>query len=430
MKIVLDQSGYGLMNLGDLAMLQVAIARLKSFWPDADIHVFTTNAKRLSTHCPGTEAILPNGRKLWLSPLFDYHSKISNRNVAEVCLQLDSKLRDYAPSVFKLLFRKKLKRYSSEYADSFKVFIDAIHNADLVVASGGGYFNDSFIDHAASVLDTVGFASKLGKPTALLGQGFGPLHDPQLIEKHKQVLPNIDLIGVREKRSSVPLLKGVGVNQSQIHVTGDDAIELAYTARLKELGNSIGVNLRVANYSCVNESAIQVLRHTLYEAADLLGASFLPAPICLSSHSAEISDNVAIKNLLKDYSGDLGSGEAIDTPLKTIQQIGQCRLVITGSYHAGVFALSQGIPVIGLAMSEYYKEKFFGLADQFGIGCEVVCLDDHQFEDKLLNSIKSLWAEAELLRPKLLESAQLQIQSGQVAYKKLYDLVSSYRSRK
>ena len=30
------------------------------------------------------------------------------------------------------------------------------------------------------------------------------------------------------------------------------------------------------------------------------------------------------------------------------------RLVITGSYHAGVFALAQGVPVLALAKSAYY----------------------------------------------------------------------------
>ena len=33
---------------------------------------------------------------------------------------------------------------------------------------------------------------------------------------------------------------------------------------------------------------------------------------------------------------------------------------VTGSYHAGVFALAQGIPVVGLLQSAYYEQKFIG----------------------------------------------------------------------
>lgn len=190
------------------------------------------------------------------------------------------------------------------------------------------------------------------------------------------------------------------------------------------------MNLRLASYSSVDGSAVQSLQNALYQAADLLNANLVPTPISLYSHSGEVPDSKAINNLLKNYSGASEPGEAIDTPLKAIQQVGRCRLVITGSYHAGVFALSQGIPVIGLAMSEYYREKFSGLADQFGIGCEMICLDDTQFKDKLLNKIQTLWTEAESLRPQLLDSAELQIQSGWNAYRKLYELVDSHRNQR
>lgn len=408
-------------------MLQTAIARLRSFWSNADIYIFTKSPEHLATQISGTKPLLLNGRQLWFYPLLDYASKIPNQTVANTCLQLDEKLRDHAPGVFKLIFDRKLKRYSSDHSENFKLFIETIQDADLVVASGGGYINDIFKSQATDVLDTIGFASKLGKPTALLGQGLGPLNDPQLIEKQERILPHVSLIGVREKRYSAPLLKGLGVAHDRVYVTGDDAIEAAYNARPAELGNSIGLNLRLASYSCINKSVIPVLQSTLYKAANLLGANLIPTPISLHSNSKETPDSVVINEILTDDSRVLE--EAIDTPLKAIQQVGRCRLVITGSYHAGVFALSQGIPAIGLAMSEYYREKFSGLADQFGVGCEVICLDDDQFEDKLLNCIQTLWTEAESLRVPLLKSAELQIQSGWNAYRKLYELVSSNQNK-
>jgi polysaccharide pyruvyl transferase WcaK-like protein len=52
--------------------------------------------------------------------------------------------------------------------------------------------------------------------------------------------------------------------------------------------------------------------------------------------------------------------------------VSRCRVVVTGSYHAGVFALAQGIPVVATAASRYYHDKFSGLADLFGGGGDIV----------------------------------------------------------
>jgi colanic acid/amylovoran biosynthesis protein len=103
--------------------------------------------------------------------------------------------------------------------------------------------------------------------------------------------------------------------------------------------------------------------------------------------------------------------------------------VVTGSYHAGVFALAQGISVVGLAKSQYYKDKFLGVADQFGIGCEVILLDGEQLWEKLIISINNAWRSSEEVRPQLLESAKRQIDLGHTAYRKIYQLVESRRLR-
>ena len=53
-----------------------------------------------------------------------------------------------------------------------------------------------------------------------------------------------------------------------------------------------------------------------------------------------------VERLLDGYAPVAISDSAVDSPLRVIEEIGHCRIVITGSYHAGVFALSQGIPVV------------------------------------------------------------------------------------
>jgi colanic acid/amylovoran biosynthesis protein len=101
-------------------------------------------------------------------------------------------------------------------------------------------------------------------------------------------------------------------------------------------------------------------------------------------------------------------------------------VVVAGSYHAGVFALAGGVPVVGLARSAYYVDKFRGLADQFGHGCEVVLLKDEE-DGAIETAIEYLWQAAEDLRPHLLAAAADQIAAGHRAYRKAYEIAEAGR---
>jgi len=57
MRILVDQSGYDLLNIGDVAMLQACVARLRMQWPGAEIMVIAHESGRLAAYCPGTIAI-------------------------------------------------------------------------------------------------------------------------------------------------------------------------------------------------------------------------------------------------------------------------------------------------------------------------------------------------------------------------------------
>ena len=57
MRILVDHSGYDLRNLGDAAMLQACVSRLRQGYPDAAIDVVTTDPQRLAALCPGTRPV-------------------------------------------------------------------------------------------------------------------------------------------------------------------------------------------------------------------------------------------------------------------------------------------------------------------------------------------------------------------------------------
>ena len=434
MKIFVETGSYDFGNVGDVAMLQVTVSRLQSLWPDAVIEILTNVPEKLAELCPKTFPVSPNGRQLWFSPLVspdDKYPKDLKKSFHKkhiFLLEIEDKLCYYFPFLANFLLKIKLRKNPKEIRE-IKAFVEAISTSDLVVASGGGYITDLWGEWSHEVLNTLAFATKLGKPTAILGHGLGPIENPRFYRKAKFVLPSLSLISIREKKASLPLLDSMGVSSNRVITTGDDAIELAYKGRNPKLGNGIGINLRVANYSSISKESLAIVRSTLQNIAKKKDSPLVPIPI-LRYHidpNAE-SDITTIQQILAGFDNVFDQGNNLDTPLKVIEQVGHCRIVITGSYHAGVFALAQGIPVVSLSKSQYYIDKFQGLADQFGVGCDVILLGDQEFSQKLASSIHQLWESAEILRPQLLKAAQHQIELGQTAYKRLYEIVQKNKN--
>jgi polysaccharide pyruvyl transferase WcaK-like protein len=108
--------------------------------------------------------------------------------------------------------------------------------------------------------------------------------------------------------------------------------------------------------------------------------------------------------------------------------VGRCRLVVTGSYHAAVFALAQGIPAVTLSNSRYYDGKFTGLAEMFGVGCRVVRLGEVDALQRLRGALDELWETGAGLRDLLLRSAVDQIARSQATYQRVYEIVSPHQA--
>jgi colanic acid/amylovoran biosynthesis protein len=399
MRILIEPGSYTLENVGDVAMLQVAARRLGQQWPEAAIGVVTEAPARLPSLCPRAEPVATGESA-------DGH-RVRAGSPA-------SRLLSW--SVWQRLLGGKQNTAFSKPPG----VADALHGADLLVVSGMGALNDSFASRALRLLGTVERAAQHGVPVAFLSQGVGPVRDAAFRERLARALSRVELIAVRERLSGPPLLEEIGVSRDIVRVTGDDAVELAYEARPARLGTSLGINVRVAEYAGVDGNTLHGLQAVLRNTMDTLQTRVLPIPI---SHRHGGLDARTNRALLRHIDPDSDGGAMLLTPLDVIEQVGRCRLVITGSYHGGVFALAQGVPVIGLVNSAYYADKFLGLADMFGTGCEIVRLGDDSFRPKLADAIARGWSSAEHVRPQLLASAATQIQLGHDAYRALHTLI-------
>jgi colanic acid/amylovoran biosynthesis protein len=422
MKILVDSCSYNCQNVGDLAMLTVAVERLRELWPSASIQVITNAPDLVRRHCGAVETVPVEGRRQFLA---EHLLGRADRWIpGSAWRRFEDSLRFSSPSLFNASAGLKQRmRGANAPPPAAQRFVNTVRAADLLVVNGAGILTDAFRDHVLGILATIELATRRGIPAALFGQGIGPLDDPDLRRRAAAVLPRAAQIAVRESQASVPLLESVGVDPSRILVTGDDAIELAmpraWTAadRTNEKRPAIGVNVRVAPYADVAPGMLGEVKEALAGAARAHGARLVGIPI---AHHGGGMDLDTLRELLD---ADDGAG-ALDTPRAVIDRIGECRVVVTGSYHGAVFALAQGIPVVALVKSPYYTAKMAGVADQFGMGCEIVRLDGEDRQAALRAAIDRAWDAADRLRAPLLAAAADQVRRGRAAYRRLHALVA------
>jgi colanic acid/amylovoran biosynthesis protein len=418
-RILVEPSDYTFLNIGDTAMLQVAVKRLKVLFPDSAIQVFTEDPEGLKFYCPDAIPLFTHVRlegRYSLAPLYEY---MNHDRLTRYLFGFVRKFRHPLPLITEYIIQHLLRK-SEHLSKELQHYSKAVAEADLVVVSGMGGITDIFLMFAHGILDTVNLALQWGVSTAMLGQGIGPIKNPELISQTKEVLPHVSLFALRESRAGPLLLKSLGVSPEHVMVTGDDTIESAYQLRSEHLGNGLGVNLRAANYSQVDQLLIERIRPVIWDFATLNDAPLIPVPISRVSGEEDI---VTIQHLVAGYQNVIGLEEDFSTPAKVIKQILHCRVVVTGSYHAAVFALAMGIPAVCLAKSEYYTDKFLGLAELFSTGCQVVLLDDLEMPAKLQDAIERMWKSAEQVRPILLKAAENQIELSHAAYQRLCKIV-------
>ena len=392
-RILVDQSGYDLLNLGDVAMLQSCVTRLRRLWPDAEIMVVCHAPERLASYCPGALAIGPGHREL--RPLTR-----RPRLAAEQAWQI-------AAPYFCGRFGARSGRPGRP-----RTVIQAVHAADLVVASGGGYLTDTWWWHAAGVLSVLSLAQRLGKPTAMLGQGIGPIGLPGLRAQARGVLPNLTILGLREDRTGRDLALSLGARPDAVMVTGDDALEMVPGVAAAG-GQAIGFSLRVARYAGVDLARAEVVGDLIMRAARAFGAPVRALPV--SRYPVD---------------GDFGALRAagfavhdLTAPADLVATAGRCRVIVTGSYHAAVFGLAQGVPAVCLSGSSYYDAKFAGLAGLFPRACYVVSLDAPapDLAGRLRRAIGQAWHLPAAERAAARNAADRQRQAGRQAYARIRD---------
>jgi len=421
MRILVDQSGYDLLNIGDVAMLRSCVIRLRQLWPGAEIMVISHAPERLARYCPGAIAIgqtyadLPFVRRLPRGPrlIFEQAWK-STAPYLSRRLDLGRMLPGSSGRPGRAGRMQPGSSGRPRRAGRPRTAIQAVRAADLVVASGGGYVTDTWWWHAAGVLSLLSLAQRLGKPTAMFGQGIGPISHRALRAQARRVLPRLAVLGLREDRIGRDLALSFGIPAAAVMVTGDDALELIAETTAAD-GHALGVNMRVSGYAGVDPAAAAAIGGLLLDSARAFQAPVVALPV---SRYAVDADLDAIRALLRAGPGDADIVlRDLTTPEALVTAAASCRAIVTGSYHAAVFGLAQGVPAVCLTKSSYYDAKFAGLRALFPGICSVVSLDQPDCAARLRLAVHEAWHLPAATRAAARDAAARQRHAGRDAYR-------------
>jgi polysaccharide pyruvyl transferase WcaK-like protein len=421
LKILIENGAHDCFNAGDLSMLKVCLNRLKSAYPNADLLTVSEAPQRLTVVFKDSNPTnIIEGRGLWLQ----------DRNIFGGLHKIlpfeDSRIDNFEASIRRnhiFLARKWIKIRNNHRGlnhKPIKKYLRTLQSIDVAVVSGGGLITDAFENHAMKLLETLYLLIQMGKPVALFGLGVGPINSPRLRKLAKLVFPQVTLFSLREKRYGPKLLKALGVKSENIQISGDDAIEFAASGRVDILGQAIGFNVRDAKYAGVEKQSLSEITDLLISIANKLHSPVIPLPI--SWHRSE-NDLQTVLNLL-GQTVSAQEKEQLETIEGLNHQIAKCRIVITGSYHAAVFALTHGIPVIALAKTKYYAHKFNGLSDMFPGGLDVIGMDEIGWQNNFVFASTQAWKNAEIFRKDLRLCADRQIDASKMAYLHFYKMLT------
>ncbi|WP_103019803.1 polysaccharide pyruvyl transferase family protein [Salinibacter altiplanensis] len=417
MKVIV-QSNNTSHNLGDASMFHVAIKRISRILSDPQIQLIEKN--------PNYESVCGDGKiedvDDWQIQSWALKRPLWHR-IDQAIPNLVDLFSMRWPRIKDWLTEAKANVRGNE-VEARNKFVQRFEKADILFVSGGGLMTDLFAS-AERVCNLIMLAHSRGVPVFMFGQGIGPIRSSRLRNKARRALPEVQSIALREKKFSYPLLRDLGVPDDRITVTGDDAVTLAHNERPQALGEGIGVNLRVAYYSNISADLTETVAEVLSEASATYDAPLLPVPI---AYRGENSDVASIRAILKAVGKKTDGGASLTSPEEVIRKAGKCRVVVTGSYHGGVFALSQGVPVVGLANSKYYHNKFHGLAEMFGVGCTVLRTNRGDFKVALDEAIREAWSRAPEYRSQLIREAERQIDASETAYASMVEYLASSTS--
>lgn len=290
--------------------------------------------------------------------------------------------------------------------------LKAMRVADVLLLGGGTLIQDvTSVRSLAYYLGLIWAARANGLRVAFYGGGLGPLTTRAGRRMAAMVLPKVDLLALRDRRS-IETATALGVPASRILLTADPAFSHASEAGDEHSARGASMALGAA---ALDEAAVPIERR-----GSLLGLALRPplSPADRDAVIAGVRSAVAASGLfpllvpfhpgqdlplLAEIGGRLGTPHAVlrsaTDPAQLQAVVAACQVMLAMRLHGAIFAVAAGVPCLAMA----YDPKVEALADDVPAlqYVDYPCVDAAQLADRLL----ALAAGREAVRADLRRSA-------------------------
>ena len=255
--------------------------------------------------------------------------------------------------------------------DSAMAVIEAIRANDGVAISGGGNMASTWPSHIFERATIGEIARLLGKPLVVSGQTLGPHLDDADRALVAELLASARLVGLREKPSHALTLE-LGVPAHLVNQTVDDASFVSEQKRTSDVAPdtaapyclvSLSTHVGVENRGAFQRAVAELLDHVV--ATTGLDVRFYAHFASLDeseSRGDTVMHNAVIERMMSTRVSTVNEGDSV----AAARLARGASLVVSSRYHPAVFAVSGGVPTIGIPVDDYTTTKLTGALGNFG----------------------------------------------------------------
>ena len=264
--------------------------------------------------------------------------------------------------------------------------LEAAEHCDLIVLGGGGVFHDYWGARGDTLLTRrhggipyySGFpflATLTERPCMLYAVGVGPLFSDEGKSLTRLAFEHADVATVRDPESR-DLLVNIGVPAGRIRLTADPAFglsaepgtvpEAVLDARRRQKGPVVGVCLRNWDVDVWPEAWQPQVAAALDEFIETRDGSLVFVPFQARADDP-LTDDLTVAEAVVGRMRRASAAQILRAPCGADEIAGvlaHCDLVVGMRLHALIFAVSAGVPAVGLV----YDPKVANLMARVGLG--------------------------------------------------------------
>jgi len=287
-----------------------------------------------------------------VSGYYGYNNSGDDLVLQSIVMDLKARRADLSITVLSRRPRETRSQYGVNAIYRFNLFSiwKLLRRTRLLITGGGSVIQDLTSTHSLIYyLWIIRTAGRLGVSNMLYANGIGPIRNAANINRVRRTLDSVELITLREE-DSYALLRSIGVSSPRIHVTADAVFNLPLPDEESAITELAALGIVPGEFFCI---AIRAWRYNpegfeqqIATFADYVAEKYQYAILFILMRPSEDTE-IAKKtmSLMKNPAILLETTDSLDS-IRGV--VGLSAFTLAMRLHTLIYAINQGVPVIGL----------------------------------------------------------------------------------